>query len=217
MSSLYESTLGQYLLEGENEQKGGDFVNVPAGPYEVEVKGGKANATDIGLSLQIRTGPFAGQVAWSGTMSFNGGARGIFFGHMAGFGLTKEQIGGFSSTQEIVDALKGRIANVTLAVKPYNGEQRNQLAIGSVKLISAPGVPGVAAPVAAAAPAPAPVAAPVAAAPVAAAPVAAEPVAVVETIPEPAAAPVAAVAPVAAAPVAAAAAAPVLVAATPNF
>ncbi len=182
-----------------------------AGEYVLEVASAKARVSDVQPTYKIAEGPYVGQRVLAGVLSWAGNAGPIFFQKMEGFGLGKEFFAASPSKEEVAAALVGRKIRCQIVQRPYNNEQRNEIAPRGITLLYAPplgGVGGVPIIPAAVAPAPvpaaAPVVAPVAPAPVAA-PVAPAPVPVAAPAPAPAGVPIV---PVAAAPIPEAAPAP---------
>lgn len=152
----------------EWQQDGGDdlFLADPA-EYRLEVISCKARTTDVMPVYKITAGPYAGRKVMAGVFSWNGNAKGIFFRSMKGFGLDADFFKQGPTAEEVAKALVGRVADVTLGQKEWQGEMRNEIPIGAIKFVSAPAGSGqvgstpvipAAAPAAAAVPAPAPAA-----------------------------------------------------------
>ena len=205
-----------------------DLECLDPGVYRLEVTSCKARATDIMPVYKVVAGPHSGKRVMAGVFSVKSdGAIGIFKQNMKGFGLGEEvwAVPGQDSLDFFASAIKGRVADIELGVRPWQGENRNEVKIGKITLVSAPALPtpgGI--PVGAAAPAPtapapaapaapSPAAPPVAAAP--APPVAAAPAPPVAAVPAPAV-PAAVAPPVAAAPAPPVTSPPAPVAAVPD-
>jgi hypothetical protein len=220
---MSDSTVNLGALYKQNKADN-ELECLEPGEYRLEVTSCKARATDIMPVYKVVAGPHTGKRVMAGVFSVKSeGAVNIFFQNMKGFGLGEDffAVPGNESLEAVAAALKGRVADITLGVKQWKNEDRNEVKIGAIKIVSAPPLPAAggvptaapptapppvaaapvapAAPVAAPAPAPAP---PVAAPPVAAPPappVAAAPAPPLAAVPAPAE-PVAAAPPVAVAP-----------------
>lgn len=168
-----------------------------AGTYQLEITSAKAVSNGVRPVFKVVGGPNAGQKVMAGGFYLTEKSRSIFFRNMTCVGLGPDYFASMPTLDDVAKALTGRVIEAELTVKEYNGENRNEIPIGRMKLVSAPALPGVnGAPnvnVAQAAPLPPAPAAPATPAPAAVAPPVAAPAAA--TTPPPPAPP--AVAPIA--------------------
>lgn len=165
------------LGEMFQQYKDNDLIEaLPAGTYQLEITHAKALANGVRPTYKVvGAGPHANKKVMAGGFYLTEKSRSIFFRNMACLGLDVNYFAQQPTLDDVAKALVGRIADVEVEVRQYNGEDRNEIPIGRIKLVSAPPLPGVGgAPVVtqAAAPAPAAPAAPAPAAPAAAAPAA---------------------------------------------
>jgi len=162
-------------------QVGDQLQPVPAGEYHVVVHSAEYKPSSTGkpmwkYTLKIQGGPQDGRNVWGQQVLTrdNPNALAMFFRFFAAIGLDQAYFAQNPNPQQVAEHMHGRTAIATIAIKPYQGEQRNEVKglkpatsggmFGSVT----PPPPG-AVPPPPAAPAPAPVPAPAAPAPAAAA------------------------------------------------
>jgi hypothetical protein len=187
------------------EQAGGAFEPLPVGAYNAEITTSKSKPTANGKSMfavtfKVMDGPYAGRTVWNNFVVSpeNPNALAFFFQHMNALGLNRDFFlslpPGPESDEKIAQALIGKRANITVSIRKYQGQDRNQVdkvtAIAGVPNVPAPAVgpAGGLPPVATAAPAPVP-AAPAPAPVPQPAPVIEPPAPVADPIPQPAPAP----------------------------
>lgn len=128
------------------------------GTYTLEVirasvrKGQKGDG--IMPVFKVKEGPYAGKTAMCGQFTASENGRSIFFRQMAGFGITEQFWAQGATIQDAANALVGRVIKANVTQRDWQGQPRNNIAIGGITLVSsapAGGVPGGApAPVAAA-------------------------------------------------------------------
>jgi outer membrane biosynthesis protein TonB len=129
------------------------IIPVDPGAYTLEIISVKARETDVMPTYRVVSGPFAGKKVMCGVISAKGNAAGFFFAQMKAFGLPDTFLSQPGLTfEKVAQALKGRVIQATLGVRPWNGEDRNEFVRGTIQLVSAPegsllpqGVPGSAA------------------------------------------------------------------------
>lgn len=225
------------LLEEAGDAAGG-FEVLPASDYDLKVIKSEAKMAGSGnmmytLTCEVTQGPYKGKKIYNVNLvvSDNPTALGFFFRKMNALGIDKQYFSTNPSDSQVAEALMDREFRGQVIIKPYQGEDRNEIKsffpISKTAAAPAPppppSVPQAAAPAPAAAapqtpiapapPAPAAAVAAPAPAPVdttvaAPAPVQPEVPPVPDAAPVPAAAPPAPPAPPVAAPVAPVAAAP---------
>lgn len=158
-----------------------EAIVLPAGNHRLEVSTCTVkNGNGLFPMFRAVGGPNAGKRVMAGTQVLTPNSASIFFRNMKGFGLGRDAIEAIpgDSIEEIVAGLApqlpGRIVDVELTIEPWQGDDRNKIAIGGIKLVGIKDEAGVVHEVssgAPTAPAPAaPTAAPVAEAPAAPAP-----------------------------------------------
>ncbi len=207
--------LGQMFAQYKEHDQ---LTAVEAGTYDLEIVSCKGLANGVRPVYKVvGAHPRAGAKVMAGGFYCSDASRSIFFRNMTCLGFDQNYFTQNPTFDDIAKALVGRVIKAELTVKQWQGEDRNEIPIGRIQLISAPPLPGVggapmmaapatngaAPPMAAPAVAPAPAVAAPAPAPVAEVPVAApaavaQPAPVVAPAPVPAA--VAAPAPAAVAP-----------------
>ena len=151
-----------------DEYGDGDLTLLPAGDYQVEILSAKARPTDIMPTYKVLGGPYDQQRILAGIFgSVKGNGVSIFYRNCAGAGLGKEFFTEATSLEDVAKALTGRVITLTLTQEDYQGEMRNKLRPGSIRLVAAPpgsGLPsGVPAAAVTQAPATVPAVAPVSA------------------------------------------------------
>lgn len=119
------------------EAKSASFEALPAGDYDVEVT--EANATRssngkpmIKVRLKVLSGPYQNRSIINNFVFSveNAMALSIFFRHMKCFGLDEAffgSLGAAGSLEPVAGALNGRRARVTLGIRQWNGEDRNEV------------------------------------------------------------------------------------------
>lgn len=128
-------------------KKTADDATKPAPPDDYTCEITKCEATSAASSgnpmlkatMKIVDGPYAGKTVFN---NFNltldhAFAMSIFFRHMAAFGLTDEFFAQGPEMDQVAAALVGRRARVTLSIRQWQGQDRNQ--VDNVQPI--PGVP----------------------------------------------------------------------------
>lgn len=137
------------------------------GTYQFEVtRCTVRNSNALFPIFKVIGGPDAGKTAMLGQLTLTEKAANIFFRNCKGFGFEPEYFASFPTVEEALKAvatqMQGRIVEIEVQKREWNGEDRNSFKPGRVKLVSmgtADGTPeGVPtqspAPVAEAAPAP---------------------------------------------------------------
>lgn len=117
-------------------QEAPDFTPVPEGAYQAKVHSAEARKTSngkdmIAATLSIVGGPYDGRRLFTNfTISPESpAAMKFFFGHMAAFGIG----GDFFSMKPSIAAVaaeltrRGVVANVVVAMKVWNNEDRNEV------------------------------------------------------------------------------------------
>lgn len=187
-------------------QKKNTVLPVPEGSYTMHIERCSVrNENALMPFFRVLGGVYDGQAVMAGQHTLTEAAGGIFIQNMLAFGIDASVFEQNPSLQDLANMLIGRVVEVELRLREWNGSERNEMPIGKARFLrmfdamnpggvaSAPPaqaapLPPAAIPVAAPvappvvqAPPPAPVA-PVAPAPAPAAPVAAPAFA---TVPEP--------------------------------
>lgn len=148
-------------------QAGGGIDPVPPNTYTVQIADAEAKTASTGRSM-IRTefhiadgGAHNGRKVWNNFVIVpeNPNALAIFFRQMKAIGLDEAFFATEPSMEQIAEAMKGRMAQIKVGIRTYEGTQRNEVDNMSAPPAGAaapqPGVPVVQH----AAPAPAPAAA----------------------------------------------------------
>lgn len=153
------------LLDGAEESK--EFTPLPAGEYTVEVTKAEAKTTSTQKPMYKVTytvkdpGPYKDRLIFGQFVISQESpkALGIFFRHMAAFGLNADYFRNTRpSSDEVCRRLVGRTVKVRVTEGEYNGKPKNDVAdVSPVQVAAAAPAPT---PAAAAAPAPAPTPAP---------------------------------------------------------
>lgn len=150
LSDLYS----QYKKEDE-------IAVLEPGDYVLEVT--RCGKRDNGVmpTYRVVEGPHAGKTVMAGGFFLTDRSRSIFFRNINGFGLGEDFFAMNPSFEDLANALVGRVVRVTLKKRDWQGQDRNEIPIGAIKLVGAATPTGAApaAPPAAAAP-PAPPATP---------------------------------------------------------
>lgn len=109
------------------------FVAEP-GDYVLEVT--RCGKRDNGVmpTYRVVEGPHAGKTVMAGGFYLTERSRSIFFRNMAGWGLGEDFFGMNPTFEDIANALVGRVAKVTLKKKEWQGQDRNEIPIGGIKL-----------------------------------------------------------------------------------
>lgn len=119
------------------EARSASFEALPAGDYDVEVT--EANATRssngkpmIKVRLKVLSGPYQNRSIINNFVFSieNAMALSIFFRHMKCFGLDEAffgSLGQAGSLEPVAGALTNRRARVTLGIRQWNGEDRNEV------------------------------------------------------------------------------------------
>lgn len=119
------------------EAKSASFEALPAGDYDIEVT--EANATRssngkpmIKVRLKVLSGPYQNRSIINNFVFSveNAMALSIFFRHMKCFGLDEAffgSLGQAGSLEPVAGALTNRRARVTLGIRQWNGEDRNEV------------------------------------------------------------------------------------------
>jgi hypothetical protein len=170
----------------------GTFEALPAGDYVVKVASTEATRSANGkpmikVKYTVEGGPSAGRPVFNQHVisADNPNALAFFFQHMAAYGLDRNYFASNPPMPQVAAAMVGRVVQVTLEVRDYQGAPRNNVTklIAAAGMMAMPGAPVAAAPVMPVAPAPVPpVAAPAPVAPAAVVPPVAPPV----QVPDPA-------------------------------
>lgn len=122
---------------------------VPAGTYQLEVLRATVRNGNKGQGVlpvyKVLSGPYAGKTVMAGQFTASPDGRSIFFRQMAGFGLDAAFFATVGSMEDVANALKGRIIEAQITVRPWQGQDRNNIAIGGIKLLQAGGSDPIAA------------------------------------------------------------------------
>lgn len=129
---MTQFNLGDALRQYKEES---EITLLDAGTHTIEIsvaknKSGKAGPT-ISMFGKVYSGPQAGARVGLGTLSFSEKALWKTFPILKGLGITEDFIQVANSAQDpikmIADALVGRIADITVNVDTWNGEERNKI------------------------------------------------------------------------------------------
>lgn len=132
------------------DAKSVSYEALPIGDYDVEVVESTALRSSNGkpmikVQLQVLSGPYQNRRIFNNFVFSieNAMAVSIFFRHMKCFGLKEDffaQMGANGSMEAVASALMGRRARVTLGMRQWQGEDRNE--VNQIKpYTGAPGVP----------------------------------------------------------------------------
>lgn len=138
------------------QEAGEGFQPIPPGPYTVEVEKAEpttssTNKPMIRATLRIIGGPHNGRKLFDQyTLSAgNPNALGFFFETMAALGLNRQFFAQNPPWESVAQMLLGRQCNVQVAIKQYQGTDRNEVknyrpvAGGAPAMPGAPMMPGV--------------------------------------------------------------------------
>jgi hypothetical protein len=116
------------------EEAGEGFQPIPPGPYTVEVAKAEAVTSStqkpmIRAQLRILGGPHNGRIVFDQYTVSAGSPRalGFFFDTMAAFGLDRQYFAANPPMEQVAQILLGRSCNVTVAMKQYQGIDRNEV------------------------------------------------------------------------------------------
>lgn len=130
------------LMETAGESS--SFEVLPAGPYDMtvmkaEVKNSSTGKIMFVLTLEVESGTHAKRRVWTNMVISPDSppAMGIFFRQMAALGLDRTYFSTNPSNDAVADALTGRRCKATIAIKKYQGVDKNE-----VKAISPPAAAG---------------------------------------------------------------------------
>jgi hypothetical protein len=118
-------------------KKEDEITAVDPGTYELEVmRANVRNENAILPVFRVAAGPKAGQTVMAGQMTLTDKSRSIFFRQLKGFGIDESffQRPGVTM-QDVANTLVGRTIQATLSKEKWNGEDRNKLPIGGIKLL----------------------------------------------------------------------------------
>lgn len=125
-------------------EKNAAITVLPKGTHRLKVASASAKNNGIQPVFTVQEGPDAGKRAMAGGI-FPGtteGGRIAFFRKLEKFGLGKDFFAKNPTLEDVAKALVGRVVDVDLDVKEWNGEDRNEMGFG-IKLVDAPALPGV--------------------------------------------------------------------------
>lgn len=110
------------------------FDVLPAADYDLKVVKSEAKMASTGklmfaLTSEITSGPYKNRKLWSNIVVShdNPTALGIFFRQMNALGIAKEYFGSNPSDSQVAEALMGREFRGQVGIKPYNGQDRNEI------------------------------------------------------------------------------------------
>lgn len=133
------------------------FEVLPAGQYDmsvlkVDVKTTSTDKVMFVLVMEVESGAHAKRRVWNNMVISpeSPTAMGIFFRQMAAMGLDRTYFGSNPSNDAVADALVGRRCKATVAIKKYQGSDRNEVKAINPPAAAAggmpPGYPGAGAP-----------------------------------------------------------------------
>jgi hypothetical protein len=143
------------------DAKSASFEALPKGDYNIEVASADAVTAATGrpmikCKMKVIDGPYQNRPVMTQFVLVidNPNALSMFFRNMKNFGIDEAffaQMGQMGSLEPVAAALVGRRAQVTLGIRPWNGEDRNEVtnikkytgAPGTATGPSAPGMPGM--------------------------------------------------------------------------
>lgn len=119
------------------DAKSASFEALPIGDYDVETIEATATRSSNGkpmikAKMRVIVGPYAQRTIFNNFVLSveNPQAMAIFFRHMKCFGLTEEffaALGSAGSMDTVASTLVGRRARLTLGIRQWNGEDRNDV------------------------------------------------------------------------------------------
>lgn len=126
LSDLYS----QYKKEDE-------IAVLEPGDYVLEVT--RCGKRDNGVmpTYRVVEGPHAGKTVMAGGFFLTDRSRSIFFRNINGFGLGEDFFAMNPSFEDLANALVGRVVRVTLKKRDWQGQDRNEIPIGAIKLVGA--------------------------------------------------------------------------------
>ena len=133
MFDVSQFNLGAALQDYKENQ---ELLVLPAGTHMVEITTAKSKSSKNGNPTivffgKVVEGPYAGKRVGLGTITYTENGSFYFFRTLKGFGVTDDFIQQANSLADpmkaIADSLVGRVANVTVSVDTYNGEERNRI------------------------------------------------------------------------------------------
>ena len=111
-----------------------NFDPLPVGDYDVEIskaetKQSQSGKTMYAVQFKVLNGPHAGRLVFNQFVISpeSPGALNFFFQHMRALGLDAGFFQQSPSDDQITTALLGRRARITVAMKTYNGSERNDV------------------------------------------------------------------------------------------
>src|SRR6478609_3757513 len=110
------------------------FEPIPPADYDVKVHSAEPTPTSTGkqminLSFAVENGPYVNRRVFTNMVISpdSPNAMAIFFRQMAAMGLDKTYFATNPSLPAVAAALVGRRARASVAIKKYNGEDRNEV------------------------------------------------------------------------------------------
>lgn len=115
-------------------EAGGAGEPVPEGPYRCEITKAEAKAASTGKNMivagfKILDGPYAGRPLYNNFVLSTGNPNALawFFKNMASMGLAKDFFAMNPSLESVAAQLIGKRAILSVGVKTYNNELRNDV------------------------------------------------------------------------------------------
>jgi Protein of unknown function (DUF669) len=110
------------------------FSVLAAGEYDAMVESAEAKKSSSGKDMiscrfAVESGPHAGRKVFNQFVISpeNANALGFFFRHMAALGLTSDYFEKSPSLETVATDLEGRRCRVTVSIREWNGQERNQV------------------------------------------------------------------------------------------
>lgn len=122
------------ILE-EQEEADSEFAAIPANTYTVEVDSAEATTAQSGnkmikCTLRVQGGPYNGRLLWTNIVfaTANPVAMKFTLRKLRALGVTKEWLAAQNpSVEQIASAIEGKVVDAEVEVKPYNGENTNDV------------------------------------------------------------------------------------------
>lgn len=120
----------------EQAKEAGIGEPLPPGRYTVEaveteaLQSKASNKDMVKVKFSVLTGPHANRKVFNNYVVSpeNNNALAFFFKHMAAFGLHSDFFAANPSMQQVASAMQGRVVDIDVKIKQYNGEDRNEVA-----------------------------------------------------------------------------------------
>lgn len=130
------------------QYKKDELICLPAGPARLYCFACTAKDNGVIPIFRATDGEHKGKRVMTGTQTLTDKSASIFFRNMKGYGLDETFFAPYlddtpAMMKAIAAVLPGRTVDMELIVDPYQGQDRNKVAIGSIRLVSVTDAAGV--------------------------------------------------------------------------